>query len=149
MTFREKLKLEHPSHVDPHFEGGCCACPSSYGYEDGERDNEFCTKVGCWRCWDREMPGTETQTVVNNYFCKGEKEMKSSMETRKTKKELLEEIAELRKEIERVDRYSKYEEGAGETKALMDSFINVGFSREEAFALVLKMCESAAAMNGR
>lgn len=70
-------------------------------------------------------------------------ETKMEVMTRKTKKELLEEIAELEKQVERVKRYESYDEAAAEIKAACDSFINVGFSREEALTLTLKIIENA------
>lgn len=61
MTFREKLKTEHPEKIQDWGEGGCLGCPCSYGYE--RKEQSPCT-VGlvdcdCSDCWDREIPGTE------------------------------------------------------------------------------------------
>lgn len=70
-----------------------------------------------------------------------------------TKNELLEqieqknaEISELHKEIEKLDRYKQYADGADEMKALYDSFIHAGFSEAEAFTLTVTMIKSAAVM---
>lgn len=58
MTFREKLKQEHPrlvgEYADPEWRGGCFLCPDYYGYEaasvyKGCRDDNDCRE-----CWDRE-----------------------------------------------------------------------------------------------
>lgn len=61
MTFREKLKMEHPEDVGAAFVGGCNGCPHMYGYV--EKDENVCDDrpihVRCEECWDREIPGTE------------------------------------------------------------------------------------------
>ena len=60
MTCREKLKIERPGCINSDYSGGCCGCPSNYGYLD---DPEYCndSSVGtiderCVKCWDREIP---------------------------------------------------------------------------------------------
>lgn len=95
MTYKERLTIEHPDNVDSRFEGGCSGCPINYGYVAPGKN--LCREFDgdCEKCWNSEMPETE------NYILKGEKEMK------KTKKELLEEIAELKKEVERADQALK------------------------------------------
>ena len=61
MTFREKLKMEHPEKVQDWGEGGCLGSPFNYGYESKEQSP--CGMVGvdcsCSDCWDREIPGTD------------------------------------------------------------------------------------------
>lgn len=63
MTCREKLKLECPENIRQGAFGGCCGCPSDYGYMDKP---DWCWKTNipqehrCTRCWDREIPGTES-----------------------------------------------------------------------------------------
>lgn len=55
MTAREKLAIEHPNNVGPNYDGGCCACPSYYGYLEtppGCSTEEY----SCEECWDREIP---------------------------------------------------------------------------------------------
>lgn len=61
-------------------------------------------------------------------------------ETRKTKAMLLEEIEkkndeikELKKSVEKLDKYKMYDDDAGEIRALFDSFVNSGFSEEQSF----------------
>lgn len=66
MTFREKLKLEHPECVGSKYVGGCNLCPHDYGYESSAPPTlPNCTHncIMCWasgvkckECWDREMP---------------------------------------------------------------------------------------------
>ena len=59
MTFKEKLKMEHPDKVAPEYIGGCNECPHNYGYE------AYCDRpcryacFSCEKCWNREIPGTE------------------------------------------------------------------------------------------
>lgn len=55
MTCREKLTIEHPESVGKDHEGGCRACPSTYGYLENPDD---CCKLRCRDCWDREIPET-------------------------------------------------------------------------------------------
>ena len=67
-------------------------------------------------------------------------------ETRKTKAMSLEEIEkkndeikELKKSVEKLDKYKMYDDAAGEIRALFDSFVNSGFSEEQSFEL-LRIC---------
>lgn len=60
-----------------------------------------------------------------------------------------EEIKELHKTIERNERYGQYDEMADEIMAVTNSFINVGYSREEAVELTKEMIRNAAIMTGR
>ncbi len=56
MTYREKLKKEHPRKVNRRYNGGCCGCPADYGYEYIKP--EICESGvpdECRKCWDREM----------------------------------------------------------------------------------------------
>ena len=132
MTFREKYKLDHPENDASNVENSVW-CPYDFRYEDGPP----CTGVdgyGCAECWDREMPGTE------NDISKGEKEM---VETRKTKKELLEEIAELKKEIERVDQRKQFDDSASALKMQYDALVDAGFDPDRAFGLLMTMIQAA------
>lgn len=61
----------------------------------------------------------------------------------KTKAELMEEIkaknqeiANLKSEVEKLDRYKKYEELTNELAAIRDSFVKSGFSESEAYDMV-------------
>ena len=61
-----------------------------------------------------------------------------------TKAELLQELENtrkhaenLKKQVEALERYKKYEEGADEVKALHDSYVNAGFTEEQAFQLTM------------
>lgn len=75
-----------------------------------------------------------------NEVLKGEEKMQ---ETRKTKKELLEEIAELKKEVERVDQRKQFETTAQVLKDQCDALIGVGFTHDAAFELLKTMIAAA------
>lgn len=60
----------------------------------------------------------------------------------KTKNELIEEIEQkneeiesLKADIEKLEKYRKYDEMADEVKAINDSFIRSGFTEQQAFEL--------------
>lgn len=53
MTFRERLKKEHPKFANEEFVAGCKGCPSDYGYE---QESAHCQIATCRECWDREIP---------------------------------------------------------------------------------------------
>ena len=69
MTFREKLRMEHPNAIDPRKIGGCVGCPYTYGYESHCPNNDHTPDISCIACWDREIPGTEptSKCEPNNY----------------------------------------------------------------------------------
>ena len=136
MTYLEKIKQENPDWDDdtirdyvnnecPNFDS---PCPMDYK-----------PLVDCKYCWNREIPGTET---INE---REEKKMETTT-TKKTKAQLLEEIADLKKQVEHMNRYKQYEECATDFAAMRKAFENEGFSHEEAFALMKLMVESAAKM---
>lgn len=59
MTFKEKLKQEHPEQIDENYEGGAFECPAYYGYEEPQN---YCPEgMNCYECWNREMPEEETK----------------------------------------------------------------------------------------
>ena len=53
------------------------------------------------------------------------------------------EIKDLKKDIEKLDRYKAYETAADETAAMRDAFVNSGFSKTEAFEMVKLMMSAA------
>ena len=54
MTFREKLKQEHPEQVSDSYIGGVYGCPYTHGYEESWPCDGTDYKV-CRACWDRQM----------------------------------------------------------------------------------------------
>ena len=155
MTAREKLKLEHPEKIDPKELGGCRSCPSAYDYLenpswcrylDGHNYTMEEAEDECTRCWNREIPESIEKKLARICEVKPDKvdlqmisnmnKREVTMNTRATKQELLENIAKLKEELERLDKYRKYEEAASEIKAIHDAFMNAGFTDEQAFALI-------------
>lgn len=69
----------------------------------------------------------------------------------KTKNELLEEIEQkneeievLKADIEKLEKYRKYDEMADEIKAINDSFVRSGFTEQQAFELTRDVATAAA-----
>lgn len=140
MTAKEKLLMEHPDKRSTGHYGGVVGCPYDYGYlpiiPECEDDDWYPCEEHCTACWNREIPGTE------NY----EKENENMTTTKKTKAELLEEIKNLQTEIDKLDKYRKYEEAADEMRALYDSFVNAGFTEDQAFELMMTMIKMGGCM---
>ena len=138
MTYREKMAIEHPEKVNPVFMGNVEGCPS-------DKDEYACcaTHGGydhkrCHDCWNREIPGTESTKKEN---------VTMTPTTKKTKAELLDEIADLKKQVADLERYQKYEEMANELFAIQQTFVPAGSSEEKAFSLLtvtLKMAPKMA-----
>lgn len=133
MTRKEYMLLHHPSRVNPNAAGGVEGCPDDYHLPPNEHICEDCDA-----CWNKEIDNTDN---------KGEKEMPTNTTTKKTKNELLDEIKALKDEVARLERYKKYEEMADEMAAMRSSFVNAGFSANEAFTLVTTMIGMAATLN--
>lgn len=65
MTCREKLKIEHPECIDEEYSGGCEGCPHNYGYLPKP---DRCGETTCTKCWDREVPGTESTIDIQKLY---------------------------------------------------------------------------------
>lgn len=140
MTCREKLQLEYPDRIGDQWEGGCCGCPSMRGYLD-DPPEEWCKKIRCAECWDREIPETENT----------KKENKTMANSKMTKAELLEEIEiandhihQMETQLKNLEKYKQYEDMANEMKALHTAFMNSGFSDEQAFDMVKMLIQTVA-----
>lgn len=60
MTYRDKLRAEHPAAVGDVYVGGAARCPCSFGYEDGQACMRSETLLmTCRECWDREIPAND------------------------------------------------------------------------------------------
>lgn len=71
MTFKEKLKIEHPEDISEEYYGSCCGCPHNHDYESVAESSVNCTKnggKGCEYCWNREMENTEVKVEVKKEF---------------------------------------------------------------------------------
>lgn len=67
----------------------------------------------------------------------------------KTKAMLLEEIDELREKVKKLEKYEQYQDAADEVAVVRESFVNAGFSNEEAFQLTMEMLRSVCAVTFR
>lgn len=67
LTFREKLKQEHPEYVGG-YAGGCKGCPNKYGYIDEKCPMTSGEVKGCRECWDREIPEQKTEEKKEKPF---------------------------------------------------------------------------------
>lgn len=126
MTFAEKARKEHPERFAFDLGYPRNGCPHTFGYEE-RATHEHCQKHSCRQCWNREIPEETVEKPV---------EEAKPTTTKKTKAELLKEIDSLKEEVARLERYSKYEECAGELHAMYEAFKAQGFTDNQAFKLV-------------
>lgn len=143
MTCREKLKKLHPDWTEKELQ---------HTYEDMCPDAYMdvivparCDGIECSECWNREIPDTNSNddtTTVN--------EKEKNMATKKTKAELEKELetvkeskAELEKELKNLEKYKVYDDMAGELYAIYFSFMNAGFSMEQAYDLLKTTIQNA------
>lgn len=140
MTFLERRRKQFDNARNDEFVINYCPC--DFGYESDAFEECLFDKTGnelsCRECWNREIP-------EENIEEKGETKMAT---TRKTKDELMQELVEknaeigcLKRQIASLERYKQYDEAANELKAMHDSFINSGFSRDEATRFMLKLID--------
>lgn len=52
-------------------------------------------------------------------------------------------IKDLHEQIDKLEKYTKYDESANELKAMHDSFVRSGFTEEQAFTLINTMVGSS------
>ena len=98
-------------------------------YEAHELPCRDCHASGMWEPEEKEKENTEMATT-----------------TKKTKAELLAEIEELKKQVERAKEKETYDESATSVMLLKTSFIDAGFTEEEAFELVKEFIKTAPQM---
>lgn len=128
MTFAEKARKEHPELCDQELGYPTMHCPHdvTFGYEK-RHPMGWCSTRSCHQCWSREIPEETVEKPV---------EEAKPTTTKKTKAELLKEIDSLKEEVAKLERYSKYEECAGELHAMYEAFKSKGFTDKQAFKLV-------------
>lgn len=87
-----------------------------------------------------EEPCQECGIDGDNYF---EPKEEKKMDNRKTKAQLMEEleqkndeIAELKKELERSANYEQYLDAAKEMRSMVDAFVESGFTEEQSITIV-------------
>lgn len=64
-----------------------------------------------------------------------------------TRDQLIKKIGELKKEVERLERRNQYQKTAEDLKVVFDSFIDVGFTEDQAIKLTSSMITAAAIQN--
>lgn len=60
MTYKQKLRRDHPEFVNVNYCGGCYGCPAEYYPE--AKPFEYCTcgdEATCAECWNREADSTD------------------------------------------------------------------------------------------
>ena len=67
MTYRERLKLEHPEMIRGSYGGGCYGCPHGY-WPDATCGCWEKKGMSCTECWDREIPGAEEKSKNFGYI---------------------------------------------------------------------------------
>ena len=139
MTYREYMKLNRPEKVSTRYDGGVAGCPCMFGLGPEMAWTHTCPEHKCFECWNRECKNANKMTEN-----KGGETMPTSaiVKNNKTKAELLDEIKDLKKEVERLDRNKQYETTALEVRALYDSFVTAGFNTAEAFELTPLMVKA-------
>lgn len=61
----------------------------------------------------------------------------------KTKTELYAELRAAKEQLARYERMEQYKNAANETRAMFDSFVQAGFTEDQAMGLILKAMEAA------
>lgn len=57
LTFKDKIKEEHPEKVNKRYNGGVAGCPWHYAYEPYSESFSNCVMEDkCCECWNREIP---------------------------------------------------------------------------------------------
>lgn len=117
-----------------------------------------CTLCGadipsCWTVCPDCLPKTNLRPIHKDSTndIKKEKEIMptKSLETRKTKQELLDEIAELKNQIKNMEKFETYKNMSDDMRLMYEAFKDSGFSDEQAFHLLTIAIQSAASMGGR
>jgi hypothetical protein len=144
MTCKEKLMNEKPAmfgltaDIPP-------GCPQDYGYLPAPEYCEWPYKYAekCLNCWNREIKEENNEmkeTTCPNYVPLDEAprtsaEIKEEMD--KLHAEYVKKMNELDQEYAIALKREDLEAAACELKALVDSYISAGFTREEAMDIVL------------
>lgn len=132
MTFKEKLKKEHPE-----IEHYLRKCPYQFEYEKPEDEcpkNQDGSGMTCIECWNREIP--EEKEKENEPMKKTKAMLEEELDQKRA------EIEDLKKELEKAEKYKQYNDAAGEMKAMYDSFVNAGFDEDQAFTILMTMLQN-------
>lgn len=132
MTWLKKFYADNPSRLgaDPHGIG----CPPDYLSSVYCPKNQDGSTMNCVECWGREMSEiTEEKEKENKPMKKTKAMLEEELEQKRA------EIEDLKKELEKAEKYKQYDDMAGEVKAIYDSLVNAGFSEDQAFVLLNTM----------
>lgn len=139
MTYLAQFKQDHPDwdedHILAYIDYNCPRTGLSCIHDTNG-------SPACRDCWNREIPEPKNNEREENTM--NESTPTPILTTRKTKADLLKEIADLKKQVEHLDRYKQFEDAADTTAAMCKAYETAGFSREEAFELTKLMIELAA-----
>lgn len=159
MTYLEKLKADNPAWDDAKVRNYCIdQCPKGVDsrmvvcpYGPGSLFHEAPNEIRCTMCWNHEIPGTEPINKTENNNEREETTMptEATTTTKKTKAQLVEEIEGLKAEMDRLKKYEQYAEAANELYAMMESLMNAGFTRDEAFVMMNELAKQGMKMAAR
>lgn len=135
MTWLEKFYADNPSRFgdSPHIIG----CPTDYRHGTKCPERSDGSVMSCVECWNREIP--EEKEKENKPMKKTKAMLEEELDQKRA------EIEELKKELEKAEKYKQYDDAAGEMKAAYDSFVNAGFTEDQAFTIVMTMLQNAKA----
>lgn len=136
MTLIEKLRKEHPEEMNSFDRP--IYCPTRYGYTSpplycGDLDYGNANKR-CTDCWNREIH--EEKEKENELMNKTKAMLEEELEQKKS------EIEDLKKELEKAEKYKQYDDMAGEIKAIYDSFVNAGFNEDQAYEIMIILLQN-------
>lgn len=140
MTCKEKLIQDNPNldkwNIDEIIDD---CCPHHYGYS---HDDRFCGEnySDCTACWNQEVIEIkkENKPMTNTKKTKTKTQLIEELEAAKTN------VADLKKQIDNLEKYKQYEQCADEIKAMHTAFMNSGFTNEQAFDLIKTAMNSVA-----
>lgn len=138
MTCKEKLLQIYPQQVHPDYTGGCFGCPNIYDAMKYIPKPDYCKRIKhhaeCTECWNREIP--EEKEKENKPMKKTKAMLEEELDQKRA------EIEELKKELVKAEKYKRYDDAAGEMKAMHDSFVNAGFNEDQAFTILMTMLQN-------
>lgn len=134
MTCREKLAIEHPDAILDWCDGGCYGCPIDYGYLP-KPDPCIYTSDTCTACWNREIPEINNEKENNTMPMHDARVM--------TPDELRQMMQDLETQYVDAKRKEEAKNAANDLMTVVTGFVEAGFTREEAFTLLLNLVDKA------
>lgn len=132
MTYREKFHMEHPDRDSVNTLS--MGCPADYERNTNCPEYSDGTVMSCKDCWNREIP--EEKEKENKPMKKTKAMLEEELDQKRA------EIEELKKELEKAEKYKQYDDAAGEMKAMYDSLVNAGFNEDQAFTILMTMLQN-------